>query len=327
MLRPLHSILETRKRELDQIYDDVAAGIPIISSIPTGVASFDAFGVGTPGFLTMIQAHPGDGKTSFLKQLLKGAARQGYCPQAHIFEDPEEYFADGFYAAETNISAYKLRRGEATGSVKERLNSALRELDWSRGVLINTEKAGYKEIIEMITDTVAADTGFFAVDYAQLFDAEMDEKSVERILSRLAEGLAKICKDKKIAGFLFSQIKNEVEQRGRKWYDACSNAAMWKARQDGSQPEPEPYWVEGFRPGSNDAQWCNAMYQKCKDILSWFRPGNHMRKMGHVDWPDNTGELTRAKGNFTPGGFPVRVRWDGPTTTISDFPVKKEKVK
>lgn len=319
-LRKLSSIISTRAAELVSIYDDVAAGIPIISSIPTGVDSFDAYGVGTPGFLTLVQAHPGDGKTSFLKQLCIGASRAGYRPQAHIFEDPEEYFADGFIAREMNVSSFKLRRGEVPGDVRARIAASKVALDYTENILVNTDKPTYKELLENIWDTIQPDTGLFAVDYAQLFDAEMDEKSIERILSRLAEGLSRICKEKKMAGFLFSQIKNEVEQRGRKHYDSC----VWAARKGGEEPEPQPYWVEGFRPGANDAQWCNAMYQKCKDILSWFRPGTHMRKMGHVEWPDNTGELTRVKGNFTPGGFPVRVRWNGENTTISDFPQKKK---
>ena len=323
MLRPLSSILESRRKELVQIYEDVAAGIPIISSIPTGIKSFDDYGVGTPGFLTLVQAHPGDGKTPPPKQPPTNTTNQGYRPQAHIFEDPEEYFADGLFARELDVSAYKLRRGDLKGDIIPRLDAAMRDMSWAGGVLINTEKNGYREIIEEIADTVKVDTGFFAVDYAQLFDAEMDEKSVERILSRLAEGLSKVCKDKRIAGFLFSQIKNEVEQRGRKHYDAC----LWAARKEGNGKEndPEPFWVEGYRPLSNDAQWCNAMYQKCKDILSWFRPGNWMKKHGWVDWPDNTGELLRVKGNYTPGGYPVRVRWKGETTTISDFPPSKKK--
>jgi replicative DNA helicase len=163
-------------------------------------------------------------------------------------------------------------------------------------------------------DTIDIGTGLVVVDYFQAFDSERDERSVERVVARLAWGLLDVAKEKRCAVVAFSQVKKEVLERGRKFFDSW----MWQQKKSGEDVKAHPQAVEGYRPLDGDAQWASAINQRAKDVISIFRPGNWLRKHGFTDAKDDTMEFMRVKGNYAPGQRPVRMQWDGGTTTISE---------
>lgn len=314
MKKTLYSAIEERGAELSQNYEDKANGLPVITSVSTGLASLDAYGLCEPSILTVWEAHPGDGKTSVLQQLLKGAVSQGYTPKAYLFEDPIKLVADRYLAAELGESAFKLRRLEiASEGIGPRLSAACRELDWTRQVIVEDIKMSSTELF-LDLETCDESTGLIGVDYAQAFDAEHDEKNVERVVARLAWGLNEFSKKTGISSNLFSQVKAEVQTRGKKWFD---NWRFQKDRKGEDTTKADPVAVEGYRPLGGDAQWSTALWHKCKDAISIFRPGRWLNEHGLV-CQDDVIEFLRVKGNYSPSKRPVRCRWNGATSEIKD---------
>lgn len=147
------------------------------------------------------------------------------------------------------------------------------------------------------------------VDYAQAFDAEADERSVERVVARLAWRLNELAKRTGAAVVLLSQVAKEVLQRGRRWYEG------WLFHHRGEPPTAEA--VEGFRPGAGDLQWSTKLWQAAKQGLFLFRPNSWMRSLG-ADVRDDVMEVSIGKGNFGPTNEILRLGWDGPQARIFD---------
>lgn len=317
-MKYLYDIIEERNAELAGQYEDLrSGGPPPITYIPTGLTSLDDYGLLEPGILTVIMAHPGDGKTSVALQLLRGAVGAGFTPRACLYEDPLPLVADRLTAGEMGESAFKLRRLKLESeSIGARLAAATEALDWTRQVIIS-ERSPISEQLEEELAECGTETGLLVVDYAQAFDAEKDEKSVERVIARIAWSLSIWAKKTRNSAVLFSQVKNEVIQRGRKWFDT------WKYNKDRANERivADPAAVEGFRPKDGDAQWSTALYQRAKDFISVFRPGNWLNKEGIVS-KDDVMEFLRTKGNYAGMGRPVRVRWNGGNSTLTDMGTK-----
>jgi hypothetical protein len=148
------------------------------------------------------------------------------------------------------------------------------------------------------------------VDYAQVIGAALDEKDGERTINALVWDLNELAKDTGGAIVLLSQVRTNVKERGRKMFDA------WKARHPQDKPSTEA--VEGYRPLSGDGQWApNALGQKARAVLSWFRP-NQWLKMHGADVADDNAELFILKSNYGPAMEKLRLKWHGPTTRITD---------
>ena len=318
-LRPLYEAIEERAAQLAQQYENRDNnGPPAIVQIPTGVQALDDYGLLTPGILTLFVMHPGDGKTSVVLQLLKGAVSCGYTPRAWLFEDPLPLVADRYLSQELNESAYLLRTLKLGENMPSRLSAATRELDWTKQVLVEDLKEDSERFFEQL-ETAGDDAGLGVVDYAQAFDAEPDGANQERVIARAAWGISNWSKRTGNASVLMSQPKPAVADRGRKHYDSW----LWDKKRKGEEIKPDPEAVEGYRPGDGDAGGCTAAYQRAKDFISGFRPGRWLNNHG-LTCQDNVMEFLRTKGNYTPGNYAVRVKWNGATTTISDIPKKNK---
>lgn len=310
----LSEVVEGRNAELALRYQNVAAGIENeAENIPTGIQELDDRGLLEKGILTGFAAHPGDGKSAVAASLLKSAALAGYSPVGMFFEDPSHLLADRWTAQELNESAFHLRRLKLdAGKAPRRLSAATENInDWAQHVTIIDEMLPTEELLLYLENNCNEETGLVIVDYMQCFDSEPDERSVERVLARLAWGLNQLAKNKKIATVAFNQVKREVQERGHRKLE------NFRFR-NGRDPEPtELEAVEGYRPlGTNDAQWSTAIGQRCKQWVDIFRPGNWMRTHG-INAKDDRIDLTIQKGNYGPGKGLVSCHWDGATARIS----------
>lgn len=301
------------------------AGERPLVHLPTGIARLDEVGLLELGILTSVVAHPGDGKSAFALQLLEGCARAGWRAQGYFIEDPRDRVADRVFSGSMGVGAHQLRRlkvQEEAAAVEARIRAAQREAAWARRVIVDEDHHESGEILELIQDRWTEDTRLVVVDYAQAFDVESDEKSIERVIARLAWNLNQLAKRNRAAAVLLCQPRTQLVEQGRRWFENH----RWKARgRDGEDPEPSPDWVEGFRPQASDVQWSpGAVRQRSRAIGSLFRPGSWMRAMG-VEWPDDTLEWKQCKGNYGPSQEVVQLGWDGPTTRILDRPRKARK--
>lgn len=287
-------------------------GVPPLVHVPTGISRLDAAGLLEPEILTAVGAHAGDGKSAFALQLLEGAARAGHSAIGFFLEDPARLVADRELARVLGVSAFKMRRlalDESADSFRARLRSATEDATWARRVVVSDALVETDLLFDQIAAWWTSSTKLVVVDYAQAFDAEADEKSVERVVARLAWRLNELAKRTGAAVVLMSQVKREVLDRGRRWFDS------WRWKNPGERVNPEA--VEGFRPLAGDMQWSTALWQRCKQGLFLFRPGSWIRSLGG-EAKDDTMEISIAKGNFGPTNEILRLGWDGPRARIFD---------
>lgn len=318
-MRKLSELLAERNNELANLYEKKEAGEDIdVQYIPTGLPSLDSRGLLEKGILTIVGGDPGVGKTSWALQFLKGAAEYGYNPVAFFFEDPLQFISDRITGAAIGESAFKLRRLTIEEpNIVERIRAVAGKEEWTQYVSVNDSFKDSHTLLNWLEQNCTEATGLVIVDYAQAFDAEADEKSVERVIARLAWGLNQLAKKKNIAVVLFSQLKTEVRERGKKWFDNW----RWK---NGADPQPGDFdAVEGYRPISGDLQWSSALYQRAKQILYIFRPGAWLRTHG-VSASDDVVQAMIDKGNYGPNKEIVEFTWHGPTTSIKEKTRKKK---
>lgn len=154
------------------------------------------------------------------------------------------------------------------------------------------------------------ETRLVLVDYAQVLGGENDERSVERVITRVVWELNELAKDTGTAVVLLSQVRTEVKERGRRLFDS------WRYRNPNGRPTEEA--VEGYRPLAGDGQWApSALGQKARAVLSWFRPRAWLRMHG-VEVKDDVAELLILKSNYGPSAQALRLGWDGPLTRVYD---------
>lgn len=316
-LRKLSDVVGDRNEELAQLYERREAGEDVeLQYISTGLSSLDNLGLLEKGILTIIGGDPGSGKSAWALQLLQSAAEQGYSPMGFFFEDPMKFMADRITSQAIGESAFKLRRIELNDDdIPERLRSVTTNLEWLQYVSIEDTLTSSTDLLSLLDKSITEDTGLVVIDYAQAFDAEPEEKSVERVIARLAWALNHMAKEKNIAIVLFSQLKTEVRERGNKWYENY----RWKTGEEANENSPEA--VEGFRPRSGDLQWSSALHQRAKQILYLFRPGAWLRAFG-ANAKDDKVQVQIDKGNYGPNKEILEFNWDGRLCKISE---KKKK--
>lgn len=318
----LSKIVEDRNAELAFQYQQLAAGEEVdLGFISTGIPELDTAGLLERGILTGFAAHPGDGKSAVATHLLRAAALAGFNPIGFFFEDPGKFLSDRLTSQELNESAFHLRRLDIKDTnIARRLAAATERVnDWAEHVEIIDEMLPTGELIDYLNSTATEDTGLVVVDYAQAFDSEADEKSVERVIARLAWGLNQTAKHKNIATVLFNQVKREVQERGHRRLENF----RFKNGRDPTETDLEA--VEGYRPlGTNDAQWSTAIGQRCKQWVDIFRPGNWLRTHG-VNAKDDRMDFTIQKGNYGPAKGGISCHWDGPTARISSLGKRRAK--
>lgn len=303
--------IEDRGAELVTDYQEQAQGLVKVTHCPTGLRRLDDAGLLELGLCTVVLGHEGDGKSALGLQFLEGCARAGYNAQGYWPEDPRKFIADRVFAQTIGESAAKIRRLKVEGNVPARLQAAVRSAEtWARRISVDDSRYGSKELVSCVKGRWESGTRLVVVDYAQVLGGEVDEDSVERVITRLVWDLNELAKEKNASIVLLSQVRTLVKERGRKLFDS------WRYRHPTDRLTGES--VEGYRPLAGDGQWApSALGQKARGVLSWFRP-NSWLKMHGADVPDTTAELLILKSNYGPAMETLKLNWHGPTTRITD---------
>lgn len=307
----LREIIETRNAELAAKYE---SGDPIVSCVQTGLVTLDNAYVNERGILTTYQAHSGEGKSSAARVFLEGAASAGFEPIFMPFEDPPDKISDAFTSSCMGVTGGDLRNGKVKDAPK-RLLAATDSLWWSENVQVQPDKIPTEDIIRLLNSEITERTGLVVLDYYQAMDAEQDEKSVERVISRLCWKLLDVAKTYNVAVIGFSQVKNDVITRGKQSFDRIA----YTYQRNNEEMKPEAWMVEGFRPVYGDSQWATGIYQRSKDLMSIFRPGRWLQLMGFTDAKDDYSEWMRVKANYNEGQKPLKIGWNGPTSSFHEW--------
>jgi replicative DNA helicase len=311
MLRKLSDIVRKRNNHLIKQYKAKEAGEEIESdSISTGLLLLDSKGLLQKGILTVLGGDPGVGKTAWAIQFLKAAAEEGYRPIGFFFEDPLPLLSDRVTSQAIGESAFKLRRLELVDDdIANRLSNVASGVEWLDSVSVEDTLTTHTDLLVQLEEAVDETTGLVVIDYAQAFDAEPDEKSVERVIARLAWGLSQFAKKHNIAIVLFSQLKAEINDRGNRWFENF----RFKTQQEPTETSWEA--VEGFRPRDGDLQWSSALRQRAKQIVYIFRPAMWLQAFG-VLAKDDFVQIQIAKGNYGPNKNILQFGWNGETARI-----------
>lgn len=281
--------------------------------VPTGLRLADRAGLIRRGLLTVIGGHPGDGKSAVRKQLAVSAAKAGIRVQEYVLEDPEDLVVDRVFADQLGVSALSLARGEVRDS-KARLEAAVRDSSWASRIVMDCNSHSPRTLFEAINDRwegpLGEPTGLVLLDYVQLFDTDGDEKSMERVVARIAERGLTHAKKTGCGFVIFSQVGRHVAERGMRTFDQ----ARWVAEKNGRPMNANS--LSGFRPHYSDLQWSSALGQRAKSVVTLFREGRWATDMGLQGIPDDSMEWYLSKGNFGPSQQRLRFGWDGEKARI-----------
>jgi replicative DNA helicase len=295
----------------DQIQADrfrVMCGEKVFTHVPTGLRAFDTrFGGLEVGILTLVVGHTGDGKTSFMLQLAKGAAQAGFGVLVFLLEDPADKVADRLMASVMGTSANLLGRLQVDIS-GSRGDSVVQALDWTRRVDIREGYITGPEVLRIVEETTEVDgapLGLVIVDYAQ--GLQDDDGRMEQVCAGVARALNTCARVRKFATVLGSQVKSEVFERGRSRWE-------YSMRKTGEAKDAD---VGGFRPGKGDVMWARRMEQYSKAVWYLFRPGRWRRELGDASANDNTMDVNVGKANYSPEGMET-FEWEGVSCTIRD---------
>lgn len=305
--------LDSRRVQLLERYTARDEGRDPRVLVRCGIPELESLGVPELGTLIILAGHSGDGKSSLALQFIEGAAKCGYDCQAYMFEDPAEFTTDRFIAKITGLSAVKLRRMDTlwrAPEVDRRLKAAIAEnAPWAERIRMWGNKFATHDLFANIEANMTPETGLIVVDYAQVFGAEDDEASTERVINRLAFGLNELAKKYNVAIILLSQVDTKgITRRGQ------VGVRDWRFGKKGEEPDRDA--IDGFRPSQGDLAWAAALGQKARAVLVVFRPAVWLRCVG-VSIPDDTIEIHVVKNNFGEAPDPAILDWDGATTTIS----------
>lgn len=303
MIGVLSKVLHSRVKDLIDLKKRRDAGETVFTHVPTGLKSFDArFGGLEVGILTLVVGHTGDGKTSVLGQLAKGAASAGFGVLLVLLEDPLARIADRYLAGVMGESANKISRlNFGTG---ERLEAALTELDWAKRVGVVAGMYSPDDVLDLVnrtTDVGGAPLGLVIVDYAQGFSDAAE--NMEKVCAQMARNLNGVAGERKLACVFGSQVATDVLHRGR---------TRWERTLALQRPDEG-----GFRPGKGDVMWARRLEQYSKAVWYIFRPGRWRRELGDEGATDDTMEITVGKANYGAEGCET-FAWHGPSTSISD---------
>jgi replicative DNA helicase len=312
--------IDAAAAHLERQYLDAAVGRDPLAFVPTGIPRLNDLGLGELGVLTVVGGHSGDGKSTFRKQLAWGAAAAGHRVQEFSLEDTGRVAAGRTLADVMDVDATDLRRlrllerAEDAPELIARLRAAreavrdtARRISWSRA---HTTEAVFDEI-DRRWHGPGGETRLVLLDYAQMFDAEGDERSTERVIARLADRCNRLAGDRWCSVVLFSQITRACVERGRKWFEAASFEARRTGRPLGLEA------VQGFRPGEGDLQWSSALGHKSKLVPYIFRPGKWARRLGLTQFKDDTMEVYMDKNTLGQDIQIVTLKFDGSRSRIS----------
>lgn len=305
--------VDERATELGEQYTQAAAGLPPVVHVPTGLRRLDDAGLLEPGVCHVVLGHEGDGKSALGLQFLEGCAKAGYHAMGFWPEDPRKFVADRVLSASTGEAAARIRRLKVDGpeTVPARLRAASNAVNsWTKRVRVDDRRLESREVVDAVRRWWTPNTRLAVVDYAQVLGGEADEHSVERVITRLVWDLNEAAKELGGAVVLLSQVRTLVKERGRKVFDS------WRYRNPDKAPTEDA--VEGYRPLAGDGQWApNALGQKARAVLSWFRPRLWLRMHG-ANVQDDLAQLLILKSNYGPAMETLSLHWHGPTTRITD---------
>lgn len=304
-LKTYRQTLEKALAEVRDVMDRKARGEDVRLFIPTGLKAWDANGGIDRGILTVIGAATGDGKSFVKLHLAVAAAKAGYRVLMLDFEDPGAKTAHRTLSNVSGIDNRAIAKLEIDEFDYERLERALAvSEEWADRIHHRTGLVDTQFALSLMR---SGRWDLILVDYAQCFPEEAGE-TMESTIRHFARDANLVAQEQNSAVVVFSQLKAEIEVRGRKTYDQA------KYR------DPQSCDVSGYCPnGLADVAWAKAMGDSAKCLLYIWRPNRMAKKLtGSTKIKDNRLRIIAGKASFA-GEDDLEFLFDGATATIRDL--------
>lgn len=296
--------LEENANRLCDDAERIARGEKVIRHIPTGFSAIDnKFGGVRLGIATEVLAHTGDGKSSFLRQLVESGARNGAGVLWFIAEDPEDATAERQLAGDTNIDTMAIGRVDLGKPELARLKLAAKQATWGKRVCPVFGVQSGQEVLDAIDETTTiggAPLQLVVIDYAQVLG---NSRSLEDDVAELGKGLQHRSRksdtnQREMASVIASQVTSAVVPQARD---------LFLKTQD----------MRRIIPGIGDTEYCRRLEKYTKALWSLVRPGRWLKEFGDDSAIDDYAELHVKKANFGVMGW-AELSWNGPQCKFGD---------
>lgn len=302
--KSFRQILGERIATLQDVAEKKARGEEVHLSIPTGLRAWDEVGGIERGVLTTIGAATGDGKSIVALHLATAAAKHGYKVLLLSFEDPVGKTADRTLSAATGLDNKTIGKAELDDFDMGMLISATKDAAWAENIDVCAGLRDAEAVMKIIKE---GGYDLILVDYAQAFP-EMAGMTMENTIRRFSLEVNAIAQTQNSAIIIFSQLKGDIDVRGRKQWD------------NAKYRDPKARDVSAYCPsGLTDVAWAKALADQSKYLLYIWRPYRMLKKLtGDKSIRDNRLRIIAGKANFA-GEDDLEFEFDGPTATIRDL--------
>ncbi len=243
-LRPLGKIVGGLYNQIEG-----AAQSESLPGIPTGFIDLDhLLGGMQPADFLVVAARPGMGKTSFLLDIARSAAKAGKRVAIFSLEMSGDQLGYRLLAQETGIDSQRLRSGKLNNEEWQRLAQGIETLA-ALPVLVDDTSALTPIQLRSRCQRLKADHGLDLVvlDYLQLMSGGGRFPSRQEEVSHISRQVKALAKDLNLPVLAAAQLSRAVEQRNDKHpmlsdlresgsIEQDSDAVIFLYRSEGAQP-------------------------------------------------------------------------------------------
>lgn len=202
---------------LDRI-KDIRNSDSDLSGVPSGFSELDRVTAGwQPSDLIIIAARPGMGKTAFVLSMARNTAVDYNLPVAVFsLEMSALQLVTRLIAAETELAAGKLRKGDLKEYEWEQLNAKIKKLAEAKIFIDDTPALTVFELRAKCRRLkYEHNVSMIIVDYLQLMSGGSDNRgNREQEISNISRSLKGLAKELNVPVIALSQLSRAVETRG-----------------------------------------------------------------------------------------------------------------
>jgi len=207
---PLSSVLIEAFTRLEARYNN-----PDVLGVPSGFPDLDRLTAGfQPSDFTVIAARPSMGKTTFILNVARNAARSGVPVALFSLEMSREQLALRLLCAEAGIDSQKIRQGRVEQGDWAILSKALGDLG-DAPIFIDDSPSLSALDIRARSRRLRAEhhLGLIMIDYMQLMQGNSRAENRQQEISQISRSLKALAREIEVPVIAVSQLSRAVEAR------------------------------------------------------------------------------------------------------------------
>lgn len=207
---PLSTVLIDAFTHLEARYNN-----PDVLGVPSGFPDLDRLTAGfQPSDLTVIAARPSMGKTTFILNVARNAARSGVPVALFSLEMSREQLALRLLCAEAGIDSQKIRQGRVEQGEWAILSKALGDLG-DAPIYIDDSPSLSALDIRARSRRLKAERhlGLVIIDYMQLMQGSARAENRQQEISQISRSLKALAREIEVPVIALSQLSRAVESR------------------------------------------------------------------------------------------------------------------